>query len=286
MDPIFSQRLEDGRVLCSFCPRRCRLTASETGWCGALERCGDELVVARQGAPFRLDVAPAEASGLQRFCPGTAFAAIRTRGSGLEVRSAAPDVDDAQAPWLSPEEAVALARTWGCRGIYLRADDPVFGITEGFQLFERARAAGLRTALRSSGYLLPRGREIVFAFTDAVEFRLFSASGGVYGKRFGARVEPVLDTIAWAGKRPELWIEITVPLLPGENDDPAELRKLGKWIGEHVGVGVPVHVASGVSALCTAAALESAARLLQEAGLTDVEALVPRIPDSLSRSVQ
>src|SRR5512140_3854648 len=106
MEPIFQKRLDDGRVLCSFCARQCRLTPSEAGWCGALSRAGDDLVVPPEGTRFQLEVAPAEASGLSRFCPGTAFAAIRTRGSGLEVRAHRPA---GHAPWLTPKEAVVLA---------------------------------------------------------------------------------------------------------------------------------------------------------------------------------
>lgn len=281
MEPVFSQRLDDGRLLCSLCPRRCRLTNSESGWCGALERHGDELVSPEPGAPFRLDVAPAEASGLQRFCPGTAFAAIRTRGSGLEVWGRPRDPREEHLPWLSAEEAVVLARTWGCRGVFLAQDDPVYGITEGFALFERARAAGLKTAIRSSGYLLPRGREILFAFADAVEFRLYSIAGALYGKRFSARVEPILETIAWAAQRPDLWIEITVPLLPGENDDPAELRRLGDWLFRGIGAERPVHVTSGGPAL-RESDLDRAAAALRAAGLRDVEPLVPSIPEPLA----
>lgn len=285
MEPVFSQRLEDGRVLCSLCPRRCRLGETDTGWCGALERREGELVLTSSGPPFRLDVGPVEASGLRRFCPGTAFAAIVTRGSGLEVRTEPRIPEEESAPWLDAAEAVGLARAWGCRGIYLKADDPVFGITEGFTLFEKAGAAGLKTALRTSGYMLARGREILFAHADAVEFRLFSVTGAVYGKRFGARVEPVLDTIAWAHGRPGLWTEITVPILPGENDTPEELARLGDWILARLGPGVPVQVSSGVP-FTYAESLESAVAALRGAGLRDVEPVVARVADPLSRIVQ
>ena len=41
---------------------------------------------------------------------------------------------------------------------------------------------------------------------------------------------------------PGVWLEVTTLVIPGENDDPGELRELTAWLVDHLGVETPWHV--------------------------------------------
>ena len=62
-----------------------------------------------------------------------------------------------------------------------------------------------------------------------------------YRKLCGARLAPVLDAIV-AMREAGIWLEITTLVIPGRNDDDAELRALTGWIVETLGPETPWHV--------------------------------------------
>ncbi|HEV8267206.1 MAG TPA: hypothetical protein VGR00_03190 [Thermoanaerobaculia bacterium] len=275
LETPFIHLLPDGRAVCSVCPRRCRLERNGTGTCGALRFADGDLHRTHKGCAFDVRVTAAEGCGLTRFHPGTAWLGIESPGSGLQVQhDLVAGGPDQLLSALSAEEAVFLARVWGCKGIYLDTDDPVFGVGEGFEILQKARAASLKTAVVSTGYLLPRSRELLFANADAVSLTLFSIAPGFYRRRFGARPDPVLETVQWLRRRPSIWVEVTLPLFVGENDKPVDVDHLARWVDETLGPSTPFHVVSADPFL-PPGALERAAETARRAGLVDVGVPTP-----------
>jgi pyruvate formate lyase activating enzyme len=60
-------------------------------------------------------------------------------------------------------------------------------------------------------------------------------------KLCGARLSPVLDTLAWLRHETKVWLEITTLLIPEKNDSSSELEAECKWIMKELGPDVPVH---------------------------------------------
>ena len=244
MESVFSHPIPDGRLLCTCCPRRCLLGTGEVGSCGALQSAGGLLGRTRNGVTFSIRVAAVEACGFARFFPGTAFLVVESPGSGLEIAQRDFGQTPDNTPWIDPDEAVFLARSWGCKGVVLKTDDPVFGVSEGYEILEKARRIGLGTAVTTTGYLLPKGRELLFAHSDAINLRLFSPCA-FYRRHFGAQQQPIQDTVEWLSHKKSFWIEVTVPILTGENDRPSDLDRLAHWIRESIGPSTPVHFVAG-----------------------------------------
>jgi pyruvate formate lyase activating enzyme len=245
MSEPFGLALKDGAILCQFCPRGCRLHLGATGRCGALENEACRLIPVRPAGSFRVKTVAADQTGLYKFRDQALVLCVESDGSCLEASKQAAD----STPHLSAEQVVFVARAWGAGGIYLSSEDPVFDVGEGREILERAKAAGLVTALATTGYLLPRTREIVLDRVDVVNLRIWSLTQAFYAKRFGARIEPILATAEWLASRRDLAVEVTVPVLPGENDAPAELSRLVHWIGRTFGPDVPIHVEPGESGI-------------------------------------
>jgi pyruvate formate lyase activating enzyme len=57
----------------------------------------------------------------------------------------------------------------------------------------------------------------------------------------GGHLEPVLETLEYLRHETDLWFEITTLLIPGRNDDDAELDALTQWVAGHLGPDVPLH---------------------------------------------
>jgi pyruvate formate lyase activating enzyme len=219
--------------------------------------------MARKTSPFR------------RFLPGEQFLSIESRGSGL--RPARPEPVDVWwegldgAPRLTPDEALFLARAWGCRGIFLETDDPWFAAGIGQEILARARGYALSPAVATSGYLCGDGRERLLERVDAVELILYGVSGSVYRRLFAVRPEPVLETVASLASRRRVAVEVVVPLLPGENDSSDEVGELSRFLAERLGASVPVRFVPEETSLPDER-LASACAAAHEAGLSDVSA--------------
>jgi putative methionine-R-sulfoxide reductase with GAF domain len=56
-----------------------------------------------------------------------------------------------------------------------------------------------------------------------------------------SHLDPVLDTLRWLKRETDIWFEITNLMIPGENDDPDETRRLCHWVIENLGDSVPLH---------------------------------------------
>ena len=77
---------------------------------------------------------------------------------------------------------------------------------------------------------------------DAANVDLKSFTEEFYSKLTLAHLSPVLDTLEWLARQARTWVEVTNLLIPGRNDDPEETRALSRWLVEHMGPDVPLHL--------------------------------------------
>jgi pyruvate formate lyase activating enzyme len=76
---------------------------------------------------------------------------------------------------------------------------------------------------------------------DAANVDLKAFTDDFYFKLCGARLSPVLDTLAYLRHETDVWLEITTLLIPGKNDSNEELQAQCKWIARELGPDVPLH---------------------------------------------
>ena len=51
----------------------------------------------------------------------------------------------------------------------------------------------------------------------------------------------MLETLEYLRHETDVWLEITTLLIPGHNDEPAEIEALSAWIMDQLGPDVPLH---------------------------------------------
>ncbi|MCK4993549.1 MAG: radical SAM protein, partial [Candidatus Omnitrophica bacterium] len=87
----------------------------------------------------------------------------------------------------------------------------------------------------------PKPLRELLKYMDAVNVDLKGFTPAFYAKMgMMAELDPVLETLKII-RQEGVWLEITNLIIPGENDDPEDIRKMCVWIKENLGDGVPIH---------------------------------------------
>jgi pyruvate formate lyase activating enzyme len=236
-----------GRILCTLCPRGCRLGEGQDGFCVVRKVRDGRLVTSAWGRTTGFAVDPVEKKPLAHFHPGTTCLSFGTPGCNLGCSfcqnwdlSKARDDEARTAPW-EPERVVRLAQEAGSPAIAFTYNDPTIWAEYAIDVAKAAHARGLKTIFVTNGYVNAAPREEIYAHMDAANVDLKAFTEEFYRRQCLAHLEPVLETLAWLAKQGRTWFEVTNLLIPGLNDDPAETRRLCEWMAHHVGLDVPLH---------------------------------------------
>lgn len=244
---ILGEKLEDGWVRCRLCAHQCRIAPGKRGLCGVRKNAAGELVSLNADRVAAANIDPIEKKPLYHFLPGSRSFSVAAMGCNFSCRfcqnhslSVVRREADIEGEALTPQRLVALAREGDCRSISYTYTEPTVFFELVLETAQRARAAGLRNVLVSNGYLGPEALALLAPFLDGANIDLKAFRDEFYQRYCSARLGPVLETIA-AMKAAGIWIEVTTLLIPGLNDDPAEIEDL---IGFLLGLGgdVPWHV--------------------------------------------
>jgi pyruvate formate lyase activating enzyme len=240
-------KLEDGRIQCDLCPRDCRLHEGQRGACFVRMREQDRMVLTTYGRSSGFCIDPVEKKPLNHFYPGTSILSFGTAGCNLACKfcqnwdiSKSRDMDRL-ADQATPEGIARAAAANGCRSVAFTYNDPVIFAEYAMDIADACRAQGIKTVAVTAGYIHDAPRREFYAKMDAANVDLKAFTDEFYFKLCGARLNPVLDTLAYLRHETDVWLEITTLLIPGRNDSPAEIEAESKWIRKELGPDVPVH---------------------------------------------
>jgi len=239
--------LDDGRVQCDLCPRDCRLHEGQRGACFVRQRVADAMVLTTYGRSSGFCVDPIEKKPLNHFYPGSSVLSFGTAGCNLACKFCQNwDISksremDTLADAASPETIARAAAELGCRSVAFTYNDPVIFAEYAMDVADACRAQGIRTVAVTAGYIHAAARREFYAKMDAANVDLKAFTDDFYLKLCGARLGPVLDTLAYLKHDTDVWLEITTLLIPGRNDGDAEIEALSGWVARELGPDVPVH---------------------------------------------
>jgi pyruvate formate lyase activating enzyme len=238
---------EDGRILCTLCPRFCRMSDGQAGFCYIRKNIGDKLYSLGYGTSTGFAIDPIEKKPLNHFLPGSDVLSFGTAGCNLGCRFcqnwsiSKAKLDEAHSLGASPEAVVELAKRYQAPSIAFTYNDPVIWGEFVIDISRVARDNELKTVVVTAGYITPEARPEVFRYIDAANVDLKAFSERFYHKVTFSHLDPVLNTLKWLKHETEIWFEITNLMIPGENDDPDETRRLCDWVIENLGASVPLH---------------------------------------------
>jgi len=205
------------------------------------------VVLTTYGRSSGFCVDPIEKKPLNHFLPGTPVLSFGTAGCNLACKfcqnwdiSKSREVDTL-ADGASPETLARAAERLGCRSVAYTYNDPVIFMEYAIDVARACRARGIKSVAVSAGYIHPEPRSEFFRHMDAANIDLKAFTERFYYRLTGAHLAPVLETLAWLANETEVWLEVTTLLIPGENDSPAEIDALSKWMAAELGPEVPLH---------------------------------------------
>jgi len=244
---LWWQMQSDGRILCTLCPRFCRMGDGQSGFCYIRKNVGGELYSLGYGTSTGFAIDPIEKKPLNHFLPGSKILSFGTAGCNLGCRFcqnwniSKAKLDKSQSLNTTPQQIVQLAQQRGVPSIAFTYNDPVIWGEFVIETSRHAHERGLKTVMVTAGYVTPEARPAIFRHIDAANVDLKAFSEMFYHKLTFSHLAPVLDTLRWLKTETEIWFEITNLLIPGENDDPDETRLLCAWVLENLGDSVPLH---------------------------------------------
>jgi len=243
----WEETTEAGQVHCRLCPRGCTLAPDERGFCFVRQNRAGRLVSTTYGRSTGFCVDPIEKKPLHQFYPGSAVLSFGTPGCNLGCRfcqnwssTKSRDVERTCEP-ADPEAIAEAAVRLGCPSVAFTYNDPIVWSEYAADTAQACRRRGVRTVAVTSGYMRPEPREAFFRHIDAANVDLKAFQDDFYRRLAGGRLEPVLDTLRWLAHKTQVWLEITNLLIPGENDAPADIERMCRWIRDALGPDVPLH---------------------------------------------
>ena len=241
------ESMRDNIIQCLLCPRKCVISPGQRGFCTARINRDGVLYTLGYGNPIALHVDPIEKKPFFHVLPGTKAYSIAVAGCNMrclfcqnwQISQAKPD--EVNAYNMSPEDIVTNAKNSGSRFIIYTYTEPTVFYEYMLDISKLARSRGLRNGMHTCGYINAEPLKELLKYMDAVNVDLKSFNPEFY-KKMGAmaELEPVLNTIK-AVKRTGVWLELTNLVIPGQNDDPKEIRRMCEWIKDNVGSEVPLH---------------------------------------------
>lgn len=239
--------LPDGRIQCDLCPRDCRLHEGQRGACFTRQMLGGQMVLTAYGRSSGFCLDPIEKKPLNHFYPGSSVLSFGTAGCNLSCKfcqnweiSHAKTQEEELLP-ASPDTIVRSALACQARSVAYTYNDPVISAEYVLDTARACREAGLLNVAVTAGYIHPEPAREFFPAMDAANVDLKAFTDDFYHKLCAGHLQPVLDVLEYIHRETDCWLELTTLLIPGHNDDPAEIEALCTWVAEHLGPEVPLH---------------------------------------------
>ncbi|WP_302396186.1 AmmeMemoRadiSam system radical SAM enzyme [Eggerthella sinensis] len=241
--------MADGRAVCGVCPHACALAEGRRGICRARIARAGAVVDENYGRVTSLALDPVEKKPLARFRPGSHVLSLGSYGCNLRcpfcqnasIACAGPD----DVAWrdLPPERAVELAvqaADRGCVGLAFTYNEPLVGYEYVRDTARLAHEAGLVNVLVSNGMVNPGPLSELLGLVDAANIDLKGYTPAFY-EMAGGSLDAVKRTIETLAADATCHLEVTTLVIPGLNDDPAEIDEAAAWLAS-LDPTIPYHL--------------------------------------------
>jgi pyruvate formate lyase activating enzyme len=248
-EAMLYEKLSGGQVRCRLCAHYCVIGDGRQGLCHVRENRRGILYTHTYGETIAQCVDPIEKKPLFHFEPGSLAYSVATLGCNFRCRwcqnwplsqparsRKPPDREKA-----SPEQIVDSARQSRCRSIAYTYTEPTIFFEYAYDTARLGHEAGMANIFVTNGYLSYEALTLFGPYLDAANVDLKAFRDETYERYVGGRLQPVLDTLKIM-KRRGIWLEVTTLVVPGINDDTAELKDLAAFIASELGIDTPWHI--------------------------------------------
>jgi pyruvate formate lyase activating enzyme len=234
------------------------ISEGQRGDCRVRENRGGTLYTMTYGNPCTYHVDPIEKKPLFHFLPASLAFSLSTAGCNLhclycqnwEISQSTPEeliaqlrlrgVEAGVVEPVLPEQLVSYAEQTNSASIAFTYGEPTVFYEYMYDTAAAGQSRGMRSVVISAGYINQEPLRQLCAVVDAIKIDLKGINETFYREICFATLKPVLETIrtiAQSGTH----LEIVNLVVPRYNDDPADMRKLARWVVDEVGPDVPLH---------------------------------------------
>src|SRR5712691_2457166 len=231
-----AEQVGGGAVRCFACGHRCLVKPGRRGICKVrFNRDGTLYVPAGYVAALQCD--PTEKKPFFHCLPGSDTLTFGMLGcdfhcgycqNWLTSQALRDETAGVMPSDVTPDTLVALARRHGARMVGSSYNEPLITAEWAVQVFKTARPAGLKTAFISNGNATPEVLDYIRPWTDCYKIDLKAMDDKRY-RELGGVLQHVLDAIRMVHER-GFWLEIVTLIVPGFNDDDAQLTRAAELI--------------------------------------------------------
>lgn len=246
---------EERKIKCNLCNHRCVISPGSTGLCGVRKNEEGVLYSLVYGRVIAQHLDPIEKKPLYHFLPGSWSYSIATVGcnfrcsfcQNFEISQYFRIYEDAieknkiPGKLMPPKDIVHIALAERAKSISYTYTEPTVFFEFAYDCSKLAVKHGLKNVFVSNGYMTKEAINYLSPYLHGINVDLKSFREKFYKTFCKAKLQPVLENLKYL-KEKGIWVEITTLIIPGENDDPEELRDIAKFIRTELGPETPWHV--------------------------------------------
>ena len=242
----FYEKLPYKKIKCKLCPRECVIDDRERGYCGVRENRGGTYYTLVHSRVCSANIDPIEKKPFFHFLPGTLAFSVATAGCNVnckmcqnwEISQFRPE--QVTSTYLPPQALAEAARKNRCPSIAYTYSEPVIFLEYVLDSATAGRAASVKSAVVSGGYIQQEPLKELCRRVDAIKVDLKAFSDKFYKEVVNGELNPVLESLADIRKL-GTWNEIVYLVIPTLNDSDAEFKALARWVKTELGPDVPLH---------------------------------------------
>jgi len=236
---------DGGKVECSLCAHRCIIGERRTGICGVRKNEKGTLMANTYGQISSMGSDPIEKKPFNHFMPGTRAYSFGSVGCNLQCDfcqnfTISQEFSKRGLKHITPVEVPLLAQKHDCQSVEWTYNEPTIWFEFTMDSCIQAHKAGIATSYVTNGYMTEEALKEIGPHLDAMNIDVKAFTDEFYLKYSKAHLQPVLDTCVLA-KELGIHIELAMLIIPGRNDDPADIGRYCDWVMDDLGPETPIH---------------------------------------------
>jgi pyruvate formate lyase activating enzyme len=248
-EAMLYEKLDDKQVRCHLCGHHCVIPDGKLGVCHVRQNVDGTLHTLVYGSAISQNVDPIEKKPLFHVYPGSASFSIATLGCNFQCKWC-QNWEIAHMPrqrglmsvsHTSPEELVHKALASNSKTIAYTYTEPTIFFEYAYDTARLAHEAGIANVYVTNGYMTGEMLDAFHPYLDAANVDLKAFRKKTYHRYVGAGLQTVLDSLVKM-KKLGIWVEVTTLVVPGINDEAAELLDAATFISRELGPDTPWHL--------------------------------------------
>ncbi len=254
-------KIENQKVVCKVCRRKCVISPGDLGWCRTRLNKGGKIFSLVYGRVSTMMVSPIEKKPMYHFYPGSLWLSIGSVGCNFkcpgcqnwEIAHAIPEIKGSyclaeggptrKTEYLSPEILIEIANRERVKGISYTYNEPTLWVEFADRSMALAKEAGFLTNWVTNGYLTTSSLDMIGSHLDSFRVDIKGFSSETYRRLAGiSDYTEILEVVKRAKTRWDMHVELVTNIIPSVNDDIKELESLVHWIINEIGADTPWHI--------------------------------------------